>query len=52
MTGAMAVAFVGFLYAASIDFWFKVVVDALAVVLLAWLGLRLRRQPVRIPAAA
>ena len=52
MTGAMAVAFVGFLYAASIDFWFKVAVDALAIILLAWLGHRLRRQPVRTPAAA
>jgi len=51
MTGAMAVAFVGFLYASPIDFWFKVVVDAVAVVLLVWLGLRLRRGETIPPAS-
>jgi hypothetical protein len=43
MTGSMAVSFIGFLYAAPADFWFKVVVDAIAFVLLLWLGLRLKR---------
>jgi len=43
MTGAMAVSFVGFLGAFDADFLFKLVVDAIAFVLLLWLGLRLRR---------
>jgi len=46
MAGAMTVSFVGFLYDRGIDFWFKLAVDLVAIALLAWLGLRLRRQPV------
>jgi hypothetical protein len=43
MTGSMGISFIGFLGAADADFWFKLVVDAIAFVLLLWLGLRLKR---------
>jgi hypothetical protein len=43
MIGSMAVTFTGFFGAAPADLWFKVVVDAIAFILLAWLGLRLKR---------
>jgi hypothetical protein len=52
MAGAMTISFVGFLYDRGIDFWFKLAVDLVAIVLLAWLGLRLRRPPVGVAAAA
>jgi hypothetical protein len=41
----MAVFFVGFIGSASTDFYGKVVMDAIAVVLLVWLALRLRALP-------
>ncbi|MEO7691942.1 MAG: hypothetical protein ABIS51_21840 [Sphingomonas sp.] len=42
--GAMAVSFVGFIWAAPADLWFKIVTNAIAVALLVWLGLSLRRS--------
>ena len=43
MIGSMGVTFIGFIDAAPADLWFKIVVDAIAFLLLAWLGLRLKR---------
>lgn len=43
MVGSMGVTFIGFLGAAPADLWFKVIADAIAFVLLFWLGLRLKR---------
>jgi hypothetical protein len=44
MIGAMAISFIGFIGAAPADFWFKVIADGIAFVLLLWLGLRLKRS--------
>ena len=44
LCGSMAVSFVGFIGAASVDLWFKIVVDIAALVWLAWLGSRLRAK--------
>jgi hypothetical protein len=38
--GSMAVSFVGFIGAAPMDLWFKIVVDSAALVWLSWLGSR------------
>jgi hypothetical protein len=43
MIGSMGVTFIGFIDAAPADLWFKIAADAVAFVLLLWLGLRLRR---------
>jgi hypothetical protein len=42
LTGSMVVSFAGFIGSVNMDLWFKVVVDALAVVGLVWLGRRVR----------
>ena len=43
MIGSMGVSFIGFIGAAPADLWFKIVADAIAFILLVWLGLRLKR---------
>ena len=43
--GSMLLSFVGFIGSLPLDLYFKIVVDALAVLLLIMLGLRLRRKP-------
>jgi len=43
MIGSMGVSFVGFIGGDPADLWFKIVADAIAFVLLLWLGLRLKR---------
>jgi hypothetical protein len=42
LTGSMVVSFAGFIGSVNMDLWFKIVVDALAVVGLVWLGGRVR----------
>lgn len=44
LCGSMAVSFVGFIGAAPMDLWFKIIVDVLALVWLAWLGKRILRR--------
>lgn len=44
LCGSMAVSFVGFMGAAPMDLWFKIVVDLLALGWLGWLGKRLLRR--------
>ena len=38
----MIVSFAGFIGSVNMDLWFKIIVDALAVVGLVWLGGRIR----------
>jgi hypothetical protein len=40
----MAASFVGFIGAAPMDLWFKIIVDVLALGGLAWLGKRVLRR--------
>ncbi len=40
----MAVSFVGFIGAAPMDLWFKIVIDVLALGWLVWLGNRVLRR--------
>jgi hypothetical protein len=42
--GSMAVSFVGFIGGASLDLWFKIIVDAAAFIWLVWLGRRVLRR--------
>jgi hypothetical protein len=44
LCGSMGVSFVGFIGAAPMDLWFKVVVDIAALIWLGWLGSRTLRQ--------
>jgi hypothetical protein len=44
LVGAMGAGFAGFIGALPADLWFKVVADVLAVILLAALGVRVRRR--------
>jgi len=44
LCGSMAVSFVGFIGALPMDLWFKIVVDAAAIVWLARLGMRTFRS--------
>ena len=48
MVANMGVFFVGFIGAAPIDFYGKVVLDAIAVVLLVWLAVRLKGRAVEM----
>ena len=47
MIGSMLAGFIGFIGAAPVDLYFKILVDTLAVVFMLALGLRLRRQAAR-----
>jgi hypothetical protein len=44
LSGSTAVSFVGFIGGASLDLWFKIIVDAAACVWLVWLGRRVLRR--------
>jgi hypothetical protein len=44
LCGSMAVSFVGFIGAAPMDLWFKIIADALALIWLLWLGNRVLRR--------
>lgn len=44
MLGSMLITFVGFIGALPKDLYFKIIVDAIAIILLAILGIRIRRQ--------
>jgi hypothetical protein len=44
LCGSMAVSFVGFIGGATLDLWFKIIVDAAAFVWLVWLGRRVFRR--------
>lgn len=44
LCGSMAVSFVGFIGAAPMDLWFKIVIDVLALGWLVWLGNRVLRR--------
>jgi hypothetical protein len=50
MLGSMAAGFIGFLGPPTVDLWFKLAIDALAVALMVWLGLSLRRPTPLSPA--
>ena len=45
LCGSMAVSFIGFIGAAPMDLWFKIVVDIAALIWLAWLGSRSLGRP-------
>ena len=44
MLGSMLITFVGFIGALPKDLYFKIIVDAIAILLMIRLGLRIRRQ--------